>query len=170
MLTILIEEHHIAEFDASSFFTLHDYDNSQTWDVSEIQKTYGLSMPHDSPYATNVSPEKAASIADEVLKLMDIDNDGLVQRQEWLIWYAKGGGMPDFGLGPGHHGDDEYEYEIHHWEKYHDENTKEEDLTHPEDIAHFRHHDELEDEEERQAQMDKLRIVEENIPQMFRRN
>lgn len=24
-------------------------------------------------------------------------------------------------LGPGHHGDDEYEYEIHHYEKYHDE-------------------------------------------------
>lgn len=24
-------------------------------------------------------------------------------------------------LGPGHHGDDEYEYEIHHFEKFHDE-------------------------------------------------
>ena len=24
-------------------------------------------------------------------------------------------------LGPGHHGDDEYEYEIHHFAKYHDE-------------------------------------------------
>lgn len=23
--------------------------------------------------------------------------------------------------GPGHHGDDEYEYEIHHFEKFHDE-------------------------------------------------
>ena len=28
-----------------------------------------------------------------------------------------------YGLqtGPGHHGDDEYEYEIHHFEKFHDE-------------------------------------------------
>lgn len=25
--------------------------------------------------------------------------------------------------GPGHHGDDEYEYEIHHFEKFHDEST-----------------------------------------------
>ena len=24
-------------------------------------------------------------------------------------------------LGPGHHGDDEYEYEIHHFEKFHGE-------------------------------------------------
>lgn len=31
-----------------------------------------------------------------------------------------------------------YEYELHHFEKYHDENTKEEDLNHPEDIAHFK--------------------------------
>jgi len=23
--------------------------------------------------------------------------------------------LADFGLGPGHHGDDEYEYEIHHF-------------------------------------------------------
>jgi hypothetical protein len=27
-------------------------------------------------------------------------------------------------------------YEIHHFEKYHDEHTTEEELTHPEDIAH----------------------------------
>jgi hypothetical protein len=56
----------------------------------------------------------------------------------------------------------EMEYEIHHWELYQsvepsrmlacylwliltvgsDENTKEEDLIHPEDIAHFKLHDE----------------------------
>ena len=30
--------------------------------------------------------------------------------------------------------------------RYHDENTKEEDLIHPEDIEHFRKHDEMEDE------------------------
>lgn len=27
----------------------------------------------------------------------------------------------DCQTGPGHHGDDEYEYEIHHFEKFHDE-------------------------------------------------
>ena len=88
--------------------------------------------------------------------------------------------------GPGHHGDDEYEYEIHHFEKFHDESrflqtllffailtpwtdTKEEDLTHPEDIAHFRKHDEMDAQADYQEQMDQMPIVEQNIPQKFRR-
>lgn len=71
--------------------------------------------------------------------------------------------------GPGHHGDDEYEYEIHHFEKFHDENTREEDLTHPEDIAHFRKHDEMDAQADYQEQMDQMPIVEQNIPQKFRR-
>lgn len=54
--------------------------------------------------------------------------------------------------------------------RYHDENTKEEDLTHPEDIEHFRLHDEMEEEAERIAKMDKLSIVEKNIPQKFMRD
>lgn len=53
---------------------------------------------------------------------------------------------------------------------YSDENTKEEDLIHPEDIEHFRLHDELEDEAERVAALDKLAIVEQNIPAKFRRD
>ncbi|KAL6719424.1 hypothetical protein ACLMJK_003664 [Lecanora helva] len=68
-----------------------------------------------------------------------------------------------------HHGDDEYEYEIHHFEKFHDENTKEEDLTHPEDIAHFRKHDEMDAAAEYQERIDSMPIVEQNIPQKFRR-
>ena len=90
--------------------------------------------------------------------------------------------------GPGHHGDDEYEYEIHHFEKFHDESkhcpqhnyegrdhanegldTKEEDLIHPEDIEHFRKHDEMDAAAERQAQLDQMKIVEANIPLKFRR-
>lgn len=53
--------------------------------------------------------------------------------------------------------------------RYHDENTKEEDLIHPEDIEHFRQHDELEDEADRQAALDKMSIVIENVPLKFRR-
>ena len=77
--------------------------------------------------------------------------------------------LPDSHMGPGHHGDDEYEYEIHHFEKYHDENTKEEDLIHPEDIAHFAKHDREDEEAERLEQLDNRRVVEENIPGKFRR-
>lgn len=47
--------------------------------------------------------------------------------------------------------------------------TREEDLTHPEDIAHFAKHDALEDAAERQEQLDRMPIVEQNIPQKFRR-
>ena len=54
--------------------------------------------------------------------------------------------------------------------RYHDENTKEEDLIHPEDIEHFRKHDELEDEAEKQAKEDKMPVVEHNIPLKFRRS
>lgn len=48
--------------------------------------------------------------------------------------------------------------------------TKEEDLTHPEDIAHFKKHDLEADEEERQQRLDRMPIVEQNIPQKFRRS
>ena len=54
--------------------------------------------------------------------------------------------------------------------RYHNEFTTEEELTHPEDIEHFRHHDELEDEAERQAERDRRPIVLENIPAKFRRS
>ena len=53
--------------------------------------------------------------------------------------------------------------------RFHDENTREEDLTHPEDIAHFAKHDQMDDEEYKQARLDKMSIVEANIPGMFRR-
>ena len=48
--------------------------------------------------------------------------------------------------------------------------TREEDLTHPEDIAHFRKHDLEADEEVRQERLDRMPIVEQNIPQKFRRD
>lgn len=52
--------------------------------------------------------------------------------------------------------------------RFHDENTREEDLTHPEDIAHFASHDKLEEEQERIEALQKRNIVAENIPPMFR--
>ncbi|KAK1080984.1 hypothetical protein LTR48_007604, partial [Friedmanniomyces endolithicus] len=105
------EEHHITSFDAGSFFNLHDYDGSNEWTLDDILKTYGLR--HES---TDHIPY------DEKEK-------------------AKGLTLPDFGWGPGHHGDDEYEYEIHHFEKFHGDDATEEELNHPEDIAHFQKHE-----------------------------
>ncbi len=58
--------------------------------------------------------------------------------------------------------------------RYHDENTKEEDLTHPEDIEHFKKHDEMEDEADKVEALNKMlenmSIVEHNIPMRFRRD
>ena len=50
-----------------------------------------------------------------------------------------------------------------------DADTREEDLTHPEDIAHFAKHDADADAADRQEQLDRMPIVEHNIPQKFRR-
>lgn len=145
---------------------LHDYDSDGTWEPSEILRTYGL-MDESNKHVTDARKQEIVS---EVLRLIDNNKDGVVGRDEFEVFIThEQGTLPDFGTGPGHHGDDEYEYEIHHWELYHDENTKLEDLTHPEDIEHFKKHEQLEDEQERLELMKHKRIVEENIPEKFRR-
>ncbi|KAH0013373.1 putative secretory pathway protein, partial [Aureobasidium melanogenum] len=162
----MAEEHHINSFDAGSFFNLHDYDSSGTWTPDDIRKTYGLK----DESTKDLPDEKKEEVVRKILDLFDKDKSGSVSYAEFLIADAHGIKLPDFGYGPGHHGDDEYEYEIHHFEKFHGDDTTEEDLTHPEDIAHFRKHDIMEQEAERQAKLDRMEIVEANIPQKFRRH
>lgn len=155
----------MGDWDDASFFALHDYNGDGVWQLDEIMRTYGLM--DDSNKA--MSEERKTQIGHEVMALIDANGNESVTKDEWLAYIAAGNTLPDMGTGPGHHGDDEYEYEIHHWEKYHDENTKLEDLTHPEDIEHFKKHEEMEDAEERIQQLDKMSIVEANIPPKFRR-
>ncbi|KAL3421462.1 hypothetical protein PVAG01_07907 [Phlyctema vagabunda] len=161
----MAEEHHIGNFDPGAFFSLHDYDASGDWDAEELLTTYGMK----DETAKHISEKEKHEVATELMRLLDQDSNGHVTRDEWMNFCQAGKKLPDFGLGPGHHGDSEYEYEIHHWEKYHDENTKEEDLIHPEDIEHFKKHDEMEDEADRIAALDRMPIVEANIPAKFRR-
>ncbi|KAI5250529.1 hypothetical protein E4T47_01329 [Aureobasidium subglaciale] len=165
-LTYFVEEHHINSFDAGSFFNLHDYDSSGTWTPDDIRKTYGLK----DESTKDLPDEKKEEVVRRILELFDKDKSGTVSYAEFLMSDAHGIKLPDFGYGPGHHGDDEYEYEIHHFEKFHGDDTTEEDLTHPEDIVHFRKHDIMEQEAERQAKLDRMEIVEANIPQKFRRH
>ncbi|KAI1480806.1 hypothetical protein K445DRAFT_76427 [Daldinia sp. EC12] len=162
----MVEEHHISDFDASSFFVLHDYDADGQWEAEEILRTYGLMDESNK----DVPQSRRDEIQRELLQLLDANGDGIVTRDEFIAFVESGKTLPDVGTGPGHHGDDEYEYEIHHWEKYHDENTKLEDLTHPEDIEHFKKHEMLEDEEERLEKLNKMAIVEDNIPSKFRKS
>lgn len=159
------EEHHIDTFDAGSFFALHDYDSSGAWTPDEVRKTYGL----DDPSTAGISEEHKQQVVRDVFALFDPMNTGVITRSDWMRLIAAGIRLPDFGLGPGHHGDIEYEYEIHHFEKYHGEDAKEEDLTHPEDIEHFRLHDQKELADKKLEQLESMQIVEANIPQKFLR-
>ena len=152
-------------WDFGSFFSLHDYNSDGFWQADEILRTYGLKDESNK----HVSQARKDEILETLIKLLDRNGDYVISKDEWTIFVAEGQTLPDLGTGPGHHGDDEYEYEIHHWEKFHDENTKLEDLTHPEDIEHFKKHEEMEDAEDRLERMNKQAVIEENIPQKFRR-
>ncbi|TDZ74556.1 putative calcium-binding protein [Colletotrichum trifolii] len=162
----MAEEHHMDGWDAASFFTLHDYNSDGVWQGDEILRTYGLFDDSNK----HLTEEKRFDILHELLELLDTNQDGSVDRAEWDSFMSSGKTLPDKGTGPGHHGDDEYEYEIHHWEQYHDEDTKLEDLNHPEDIEHFKKHEEMEDEQERLEQLDHMAVVESNIPTKFMRS
>jgi hypothetical protein len=165
LLTHDTEEHHIEGFDAPSFFTLHDYDSSGTWTPDEVRKTYGLD--DESNRAASESSKESAIRA--VFDLFDPTNTGSISRENFLKTISAGTRLPDLGFGPGHHGDLEYEYEIHHFEKFHGDDATEEELTHPEDIEHFKLHDEMEAAQQRLEKLEDMQVVEANIPSKFRR-
>ncbi|KAL8707621.1 MAG: hypothetical protein Q9220_007359 [cf. Caloplaca sp. 1 TL-2023] len=138
----MASEHHISNFDPGAFFTLHDFDSSLSWSVDEIRKMYGL----DDPSIKDVDESKKAEVVRTTLEEWDVDRDGVVERGEWMEGWRGGKRLRDFGV-----------------------DTREEDLTHPEDIEHFRKHDEMEAAAEHQEELDRMPIVEQNIPQKFRR-
>lgn len=109
-----VEEHHTTGFDAASFFALHDFDADGNWEPAEILRTYGL-MDESNKHVTDA---RKAEIVQTILGLLDKNHDGRISRDEFVQFIeVEGKTLPDMGTGPGHHGDDEYEYEIHHWEK-----------------------------------------------------
>lgn len=70
------------------------------------------------PSAKDTPQEKKDEIIREIMKLMDLNNNGIVEKEEWNSFtQERKGTLPDFETGPGHHWDMEMEYEIHHWEK-----------------------------------------------------
>jgi hypothetical protein len=155
----------MAGWDPRSFFTLHDFNSDGIWQGEEILRTYGLYDDSNK----HITPERRGQILDELMSLMDTDGDRAVSAEEFVLFIVSGKTLPDMGTGPGHHGDYEEEYEKHHWEQYHSEDSPDEELNHPEDIEHFKKHEEMEAEQERQEKMDRTPIIEENIPEMFRR-
>ncbi|KXJ96400.1 hypothetical protein Micbo1qcDRAFT_129474 [Microdochium bolleyi] len=165
MTVHMAEEHHISSFDPEAFFMLHDFDSNGRWEPHEILRFYGL----EDESNRDIRPSRRDEIQAHLMSMLDLNRDGSVSRDEFVQFTKSGKTLPDMATGPGHHGDDEYEYEIHHWEKYHNDDTTIEELTHPEDIAHFKKHEEMEAAEERLERLNKMAIVEENIPSKFRR-
>ena len=90
----LAEEHHISNFDAGAFFSLHDYDTSGGWTPEEITRTYGLD---DEYMRDHVSPDKRREIVEDVMRRFDKDGDGVVSRGEFLEGWRGGERLKDFG-------------------------------------------------------------------------
>jgi hypothetical protein len=162
-------EHHIQGFDSSTFFALHDFESTGVWTKEDVRRIYGL---HDKS-TDNIPDEQKESAVSQVMNTFDTNGDGMISKDEFRTeWEDKGKRLPDLGMGPGHHGDDEYEYEIHHWEKYHSgDDVKEEDLIHPEDIEHFKFHEEEDRilEEWEKERGPEGTVLEKNIPEKFLR-
>ena len=96
-----------------------------------------------------------------MFSLFDPTNTGVITSDNWMRIISEGTRLPDFGFGPGHHGDIEYEYEIHHFEKYHGDDSTVDELNHPEDIEHFAQHEQIEREEaEREAKFQGISVEE----------
>jgi len=128
----MISEHHILNYDAGAFFSLHDFNNDGYLSRDELLRTYGLASVDKPPPAGHKSADE---IWAAVRKLVGPQNADRISRDEWTKSKVV---LPDFGTGPGHHGDDEWEYEIHHFEKFHS-NDKEDGsdmVMHPEDVEH----------------------------------
>ncbi len=110
----MAEEHHTSGFDAASFFILHDFNGNGEWEADEILRTYGLMDESNK----DVPDARKAEIVRDIMALFDKNRDGRITRDEFVHFIeVEHKTLPDMGTGPGHHGDDEYEYEIHHWEK-----------------------------------------------------
>lgn len=124
----LLSEHHISNYDAGAFFTLHDFNQDKHLTKDEILRLYG------SPSDATVSEK----IWNWVTETIDRDHDDVISFPEWMVWSRRGGVLQDFGTGVGHHGDDEQEYEIHHFEEYHsgDKEDGSDMVMHQEDLDH----------------------------------
>lgn len=73
-----------------------------------MRKTLGLM---DDSTARFPQQEKDAAVR-RVFELYDTDRSGDITYPEFVVAHAKGVVIPDFGFGPGHHGDYETEYEV----------------------------------------------------------
>ncbi len=90
------EEHHLDNFDAGAFFSLHDFDSSGGWTPDEVRRFYGL---EDESARDVVPASKKEEVTRTVFGLFDIDHNGVIEREEWLQKVEKENvRLPDFGV------------------------------------------------------------------------
>ncbi|PVF97707.1 hypothetical protein CPB86DRAFT_807121 [Serendipita vermifera] len=146
------KEHHIDSFDLASFFQLHDLNGDGHWDRAEIEAVYGVHHEYSKAKTPDEKAQqaKADTIVDAILKKMDKNGNGLIERSEFEA--AGWEGLESFKeLGAdGHHYDVESEFFLHHEEEFHStpETQTDESYVHKEDLEHFAKHDQIELDEE----------------------
>lgn len=91
----LEQEHHINNFDPGAFFTLHDFDSSNTWTRDEVIRFYGLSQPDT---INTVSEDTKSHVWRTILDSMDDDHNGEISMEEFLKFSSGGNTLPDFGV------------------------------------------------------------------------
>ncbi|KAI8981168.1 hypothetical protein BD414DRAFT_491861 [Trametes punicea] len=158
-------EHHIDTFDVPSFFHLHDLNRDKVWDSEEIEAVYGVHHVYSQKKSKDEieHQKKADHIVKEVLRRLDKNRDGKISLEEFEAVGLDG--LPNFDdLGAeGHHYDVESEFFLHHEEQFHStpETQTDDSYTHPEDIEHFSHHEQIEREEaEREAKFQGVSVEE----------
>ncbi|KAH9897905.1 hypothetical protein C8Q73DRAFT_377217 [Cubamyces lactineus] len=158
-------EHHIDTFDVPSFFHLHDLNRDKVWDSEEIEAVYGVHHIYSQKKSKDdiEHKKKADHIVQEVLRRLDRNRDGKISLEEFEAVGLEG--LPNFDdLGAeGHHYDVESEFFLHHEEQYHStpETQTDESYTHPEDLEHFAHHEQIERQEaEREAKFQGVSVDE----------
>lgn len=180
------QEHDLDDFDADTFFKMHDFSTPNEWDERDILDLYGLLREHVVGDGSgmgehlheyeNITPEAKTHVVNTVLKLIDQNKDRKVSRQEFADFIAKKGELPDFGYGVGHHFDFEKEYERHHWNKFHAKNDPDVKIKHPEDTIHeiLHHAHEIEESHDKNQAVRKVsehyqsEIQLKNVPSKYR--
>lgn len=182
-------EHQMDNYTPEQFFALHDVKKKGYLDSNDILSLYGLDrnevigrgdgmgLHDDSEVVDNTL---ALRVVNFIMRLLDVNDDSKILKEEYLDFAKRGNKFPDLGVGVGHHSDFEIEYEIHHWNKYHKDQDPDVKIVHKEDVEHELLHHEHEIEHEEKIQRgasratvitdDELesRIDETKIPQSFK--
>lgn len=139
------EEHELDQYDADTFFVLHDLESKGYWDESDLLYIYGLTRDEmvgdgsgmgEHSHNEAISQQKKDQVVLILLKALDADKSRQVSQAEWAKFVSLKGQLPDLGVGPGHHMDFETEYENHHWNQYHRDQDPDVHIKHKEDIEH----------------------------------